>query len=250
MIRDRLLVEVFETREEMGKKSAADIKLAIAELLEGKDEISVIFDPDPSLFDCYRSLIEDKDIDWSRINAYCTNEFLLSSSDAKVSLGDFIRRDLFDKIPLRSVDLMEQGASDIDAECERYSALLAKAKPELAVLCVGEGGNIAFNEPCACDFSDTSLVKRAKLDGICRNQQVNDGFFGKIDEVPENALTLTVPALMASEYVFAIVPSAAKAQAVYDMISYGVDETCPASILRNHSNASLYLDKDSASYIR
>ena len=114
---------------------------------------------------------------------------------------------------------------------------------------IGENGHIAFNDPDVADFNDKKVVKPVKLDEICRNQQVNDGCFKAIDEVPTHAMTLTVPTLVAAPWLFCIVPAATKAKAVYETINGRIDEHCPASVLRTRDNAKLYLDDKSSALL-
>ena len=111
---------------------------------------------------------------------------------------------------------------------------------------IGENGHIAFNDPLVAFFNDDKQVKIVELDEKCRNQQVNDGCFDSINKVPTHALTLTIPTLMAGDSVFCMVPAKTKAEAVFTALNGNITEACPASILRTHKNAKLYLDKDSA----
>ncbi len=245
MYRDTLRIEIFDTREKMGQAAAKDIAAAIKELLRTKDEINMIFAAAPSQSDCHRALREDESIDWSRVNAFHMDEYIGLSPDAPQGFGNFLRRALFDILPFKSVNLIDSSAADAAAECERYTALLKNNPCDIVVMGVGENGHIAFNDPPVADFNDSLTVKPVKLDEICRQQQVNDGCFATIDEVPTHAITLTVPTLMAPPTVFCIVPGKTKAQAIYDMLELSIDESCPASILRTHKNATLYLDADS-----
>ena len=114
---------------------------------------------------------------------------------------------------------------------------------------IGENGHIAFNDPHEADFNDDALVKIVTLDEKCRQQQVNDVCFSRLEDVPETALTLTIPALVAAPQVFCIVPARTKAAAVYDTVHGPVSETCPASVLRRPANAVLNLDPDSSSLL-
>ena len=131
-------------------------------------------------------------------------------------------------------------------EAQRYSDVLAKNKIDVVVLGIGENGHIAFNDPPVANFKDDKAVKPVELDQACRNQQVNDGCFASIDLVPTHAITLTVPTLVSADYMFCIVPAPTKANAVYETINGSIDEHCPATVLRLHDNAVLYLDSDSA----
>ncbi len=138
-------------------------------------------------------------------------------------------------------------AESIDEECERYTALLKKAPIDIVCMGIGENGHIAFNDPPVADLHDLKSVKPVKLDEICRNQQVNDGCFAKIEGVPTHALTLTVPALVNAEYHFCIVPTALKANAVHHAVYDEIGEQCPATALRLCKNMTLYLDEAAAS---
>src|SRR5699024_6101849 len=132
---------------------------------------------------------------------------------------------------------------------EQYSNLLQKYPVDIVCMGIGENTHIAFNDPHVADFQDSSLLKVVDLDERSRKQQVHDGCFPTIDEVPVSALTLTIPALLNAKYVFCIVPGKNKADAVYHTLKDSVSETHPSSILRQHANATLYLDEESAGRI-
>src|ERR687890_335753 len=140
----------------------------------------------------------------------------------------------------------ERGRAD---ECRRYAPLLDEAPPDFAVLGIGENGHLAFIDPPFCDFDDPEPVKVAELDEVCRVQQVHDGAFAALEEVPSNALSLTIPTVMARPKLFAIVPGPAKAQAIKGVIEGPIETACPATILRNHPDAHLFIDRDSASLL-
>ena len=140
-------------------------------------------------------------------------------------------------------------ATSPEAEAERYAEILKNNPPDVVVMGIGENGHIAFNDPPVADFNDKYAVKPVKLDEVCRNQQVNDGCFEKLSDVPTHAITLTVPTLASCPTIFCIVPAITKARAVKATLYGEIGESCPATVLRNHANAILYLDKDSASLI-
>ena len=246
---DKLEVKIFGTRAEMGKQAAEEIRERLASLLLEKEDVNVIFAAAPSQSDVLAALVADKDIEWSRINAFHMDEYIGLSADAPQGFGNFLRKHIFDLAPFRSVNCIDVTATDPVAEAERYSELLKKYPTDLVVLGIGENGHIAFNDPPVADFADPLLVKPVKLDEICRNQQVNDGCFAKLEDVPTHALTLTVPALVKAPYLFCIVPAPTKAWAVKETLTGSIDERCPASILRKCDNATLYLDSDSASLL-
>ena len=246
---DKLEVRIFDTRAEMGAAAALDIKRKFCELLAEKQQINVIFAAAPSQNEVLAALGADGEIDWSRIHAYHMDEYIGLAADAPQGFGNFLRAHLFDHVPLASVNLIDVTAKDADAEAVRYGQLLDQNLADVVVMGIGENGHIAFNDPPVADFCDAKTVKAVKLDEICRNQQVNDGCFASIDQVPTHALTVTVPALTRAPYLFCIVPAPAKAWAVRETLTGSIDEHCPASVLRTHDNAVLYLDRDSAAML-
>jgi len=137
-------------------------------------------------------------------------------------------------------------AHDLAAECARYTALLREAQPALAILGIGENGHLAFIDPPVCDFAEPANVRVVELDEPCRRQQVNDGCFPSLAEVPRTALSLTIPFLMRVPRAVAIVPGPAKRAAITAALQGPVSTACPASILRRHRDATLFLDEDSA----
>jgi glucosamine-6-phosphate deaminase len=152
-------------------------------------------------------------------------------------------------VGLREFHGLRGDAEDGARESERYSELLAANPPDFAVLGIGENGHLAFIDPPFCDFDDPQRVKVVELDEVCRAQQVNDGAFATIDDVPRHALSLTIPTIMACPRLFAIVPGPAKREAIKGTIEGPVATTCPASILRRHPDAHLFIDRDSASLL-
>ena len=246
---DNLDYIAFETRKEMGEYSAKEAAEEINRQIAEKGEINMIFAAAPSQNDFLKALIEDKSIDWSKIHAFHMDEYIGLSADAPQGFGNFLKNAIFGKVPFASVDYIDCTAADPEAECERYSKLLIDNKCDIIIMGIGENGHIAFNDPHVADFNDKKVVKVVSLDETCRMQQVNDGCFATLDDVPKFALTLTIPTLVAADRVFCIVPAPTKANAVKRTICGDISEECPATILRKHNNATLYLDKDSASLI-
>lgn len=247
--KDQLTVNVYASRSEMGQAAAADVKACILKLLETKQEINMIFAAAPSQNEVLATLANDKEIPWNRVHAFHMDEYIGLSADAPQGFGNFLRAHLFGLAPFASVNYIDCSAIDAEAECARYSKLLADNPTDIVVMGIGENGHIAFNDPPVADFNDPKAVKPVLLDEICRNQQVNDGCFASIDQVPTHAITLTVPTLMSAPYAFCIVPAATKANAVNATINGEIGEACPATALRRHANAVLYLDPDSSALL-
>lgn len=247
--KDKLTVNVYDSRSEMGKAAAKDIKDRIVDLLKNKNEINMIFAAAPSQNEVLAALAEDKEIEWGRINAYHMDEYIGLPAKAPQAFGNFLRDHLFGLVPFKSVNYIDITATDPEKESERYGKLLSDNPTDIVVMGIGENGHIAFNDPPVADFCDKFKVKPVKLDEVCRNQQVNDGCFEKLSDVPTHALTLTVPTLVSAPYLFCIVPAKTKAWAVKETLNGTVDEHCPATVLRTHESAVLYLDPDSASML-
>ena len=247
--KDKLTVNIYDSRSEMGIAAAKDIKDRIVKLLSEKSEINMIFAAAPSQNEVLAALAADKDIEWGRINAYHMDEYIGLPAKAPQAFGNFLRDHLFGLVPFKSVNYIDITATDPEKESERYGKLLSDNPTDIVVMGIGENGHIAFNDPPVADFCDKFKVKPVKLDEICRNQQVNDGCFEKLSDVPTHALTLTVPTLVSAPYLFCIVPAKTKAWAIKETLNGTVDEHCPASVLRTHESAVLYLDPDSASML-
>lgn len=245
-IKDKLTVNVYENRTLMGEAAAKDIKAKIADLLSKKDEINMIFAAAPSQNDVLKSLVEDKDIEWNRVNAYHMDEYIGLDKDAPQGFGNFLKAHIFGLVPFKSVNYIDITTTNPEKEAERYGKLLLENPTDIVIMGIGENGHIAFNDPPVANFKDEKVVKPVKLDEICRQQQVNDGCFKSISDVPTHAMTLTVPTLVKAPYLFCIVPAPTKANAVYETLNGTIDEHCPASILRLQDNAILYLDDQSS----
>lgn len=247
--KDKLVVRCYDSRESMGAAAAKDCAAEIRRLLSKKSEINMIFAAAPSQNEMLSALVKESGIEWNRVNAFHMDEYVGLPADAPQGFGNFLRGHIFSKVPFKSVNYLNGQNPDRDAECARYADLLKKNPVDIVCLGVGENGHVAFNDPPVADFSDPRLVKVVPLDSVCRNQQVHDGCFRSLDEVPTHALTLTVPALMNGAYLYCVVPAATKAEAVRRTLTWDVGETCPATALRRHDNSFLYLDPDSSSLI-
>ena len=249
LTKDKLTVKIMPTRDEMGKAAGADIKAKILELLAKKETINMIFAAAPSQNEVLASLAADPEIPWNRVNAFHMDEYIGLSADAPQGFGNFLKNAIFGRAPFKSVNYINISAPDAEKECERYAALLAANPTDIVVMGIGENGHIAFNDPPVADFADKKMVKPVQLDEVCRNQQVNDGCFATLNDVPKTAITLTVPTLFAGDYLFCIVPAKTKANAVRATIEGEIGEHCPATILRRHASAILYLDGDSSALL-
>ena len=244
--KDNLKVKTADTRLEMGKEAAKDAAEAIFALQEKKDEINIIFAAAPSQNETLEALRNTPGIKWEKINAFHMDEYIGLDKDAPQAFGNFLYEAIFRHCPFKSVHYIAP-VSDPDETVGRYTALLNTHHIDIIMMGIGENGHIAFNDPPVADFNDKALIKSVALDPICRQQQVNDGCFAKIEDVPTHALTLTIPVFKAADKLICSVPATTKADAVKSVIeNENIDETCPATIMRLHKDATLYLDADSS----
>jgi glucosamine-6-phosphate deaminase len=230
----------FPDREALGKAAAHDIAEALTRRLASQPNVRMIFASAPSQETTLRALAGQPGIDWGRVTAFHMDEYLGLDKDAPQRFGNWLRAVLFDQVPIGAAHLI-----DPDAPVEHYSELLAAAPIDILCLGIGVNGHLAFNDPPA-DFDDPALVKVVKLDEVSRMQQVDDGCFSTLDEVPSSAITLTIPALLSAAELFCMVPGAAKRAAVTCALYGPIDGKLPASALRTHPRCTIYVDKESA----
>ena len=248
LLADALKVKIYDTRLAMGEAAAKEAAQYIRNLLGKKDSIYIIFAAAPSQNEFLEALCHEPGIEWERVHAIHMDEYVNLSPGHPAGFGNFLRRAIFDRLPFASVDFIGTDP-DYEAAIARYDRLLSEHKPDIGFLGIGENGHIAFNDPHVADFHDRLRIKKVDLDPMCRQQQVNDGCFASLDEVPHYALTLTIPSLVACDRIFCIVPAPTKANAVKAAVLGPVSEKCPASILRRHKDSTLYVDSDSGKYL-
>lgn len=251
---DGMSLRVFETRQEMGKAAAAEAVKAMERLLAERDVINVIFAAAPSQNEVLAALAESE-VDFSRVRAFHMDEYLGLSQEAPQRFAKYLDDHIFGLVSFKEVHYMCKRANEdqnapekrtAEEECLRYSKLLRRFPPDITLMGIGENGHIAFNDPHVARFDDDQLVKRVTLDEKCRSQQVHDGCFESLEKVPEEAVTLTIPALLSAETVICAVPGPTKMQAVTRTVLGPVSEECPATIMRRKRNSILFCDRESA----
>ncbi|MCK1993574.1 glucosamine-6-phosphate deaminase [Peribacillus muralis] len=241
---DQLTVEVYQNRNILGQEAAKAVVLKMKELLSNKNRIRMIFAAAPSQNEFLETLTKAEGIDWSRVTAFHMDEYIGLPASASQRFGRFLKERLFDTVKPGVVHFIDSENS-IEEECKRYADLLSEQPIDMVCLGIGENGHIAFNDPPVADFQDPSIIKSVELDLVCRQQQVNDGCFTDLKSVPTQALTLTIPTLVAANYLFCIVPGTNKSEALKHTLSGPITTDCPASILRQHGHCTLYADDDS-----
>ena len=244
-----LRVKVFLSSQ-MASEAAAD---AAAEIL--RDTISqdrcarITVSTGNSQLRFIDALVMEPGIDWKVIEAFHLDEYSGIAATHPASFRLWVRKNLAERVPLAATRYLAGDAVDPAAECRRYAALLTERRIDLGFVGIGENGHIAFNDPQEADFADPMPVKVVCLDDPCRRQQVGEGHFRDLSAVPEHALTLTCPTILGMSNLVCCVPDLRKAEAVRRTIEGEISTACPASILRTHPNAQLFLDVDSASLL-
>lgn len=244
-----LRVEVYADRCQMGAAAAFRVAAHMKRLLASKARLSMVFAAAPSQNE-FLSLLSSLDgLAWDRVVAFHMDEYVGVAPEAPQSFRLYLKEHLFAKVRPGTTHLIRGETADPSAECQRYSDLLKTYPVDIVCAGIGENGHLAFNDPGVADFAERVTVKVVALDERCRVQQVHDGCFDHIDSVPRRAITLTLPALMAAEAIFCMVPGRRKAEAVKATITGPIETSCPATILRQHNQAILFLDRDSARLI-
>lgn len=245
---ENLPVHVYDTREALGEAAAADAARRIQAVIEKNGVANVVFAAAPSQNELLENLLK-YDIDWSKVRGFHQDEYIGISADEPAGFGNFLRRAIFDRVPFKELHYLLCSAEDAENKCREYTELLKKYPIDLIFLGIGENGHLAFNDPAVADFNDPKMIKVVDLDDVCRQQQVNDGCFATLNDVPKRAMSLSMSFIMSVPEAICVVPTDRKANAVYNALYGPVTTQCPSSILRRHPGAALYLDRDSGAKI-
>jgi glucosamine-6-phosphate deaminase len=247
--RDKLRVEIFEKTEDMGEASATFVADKLYRAIKEKGSANLILGTGASQYPFLDSLFKKK-IDWNKINLFHLDEYIGLSDQHPASFRRFLRERIADKVHPLNVHYLNGDAEDINGEIKRYELLLKSHPVDVACIGIGENGHIAFNDPSVADFNDPHYLKVVEMDEACRKQQVGEGWFPTINHVPKEAVTLTITAIMDCKALSCSVPDERKSEAVYNSLTGDISTSCPASILRRHGEARLFLDRFAAMKIQ
>ena len=245
---DAVHVEIHADRPACGRHAADFVIAEIQKTLTAKPIAAVIFATGASQYEFLETIIGRTDVAWDRVRAFHLDEYLGISDRHPASFRRYLHDRLFDHISFESVRLLEGDAVDPQAEAARYDALLRAQPIDVACIGIGENGHLAFNDPPA-DFETDAWVHIVELDEACRRQQVGEGHFPDMAAVPAQALSLSIPAIMAAQVISCVAPDARKATAVANALQGPITPNCPASVLRRHGGTRLYLDPGSAALL-
>ncbi|MBL7111578.1 MAG: glucosamine-6-phosphate deaminase [Bacteroidales bacterium] len=247
-IKDKLKVRIYDSGEEIGDAAAGFTAQQLNKALQERNSANLILATGTSQFSFLEAL-KQKDIDWGRITVFHLDDYMGIPDSHPASFRKYLKERILDIVCPKNVNLIHGDAANLEEEIDRYEELLRNHPVDIACIGIGENGHIAFNDPPVADFNDPRLVKVVQLDEACRKQQLGEGWFPTFAEVPEEAVTLTIPAIMNCKAISCVVLDKRKSRAIHDTLNGPVSTTCPASILRNHPNAVLFLDQGSASEI-
>jgi glucosamine-6-phosphate deaminase len=242
---DRLKVIISPNAEEMGMISAQYVADKLETALRKRNHANLILGTGASQYPLHDALLK-MSLDWSRINLFHLDEYIGIDENHSASFRRFLRERIAEKVHPKNVFYINGDFLPMEKEIKRYEKLLKDNPIDVACIGIGENGHIAFNDPGVADFNDPQYLKVVELDESCRLQQVGEGWFRSLSDVPLKAVTLTVTAIMDCINICCTVPDERKSDAVFKALTGKIDEDCPASVLRRHNNAVLYLDRFSA----
>jgi len=243
---DKLKVEVYADSKSAGEAAALAVVEAVHESMPSNGDLAIVFAAAASQLHMLRALVSTRGVQWDRMLGFHLDEYVGIGPEHPASFRHFLRENLTHHVMMKEFYEMDGSSSFPDQACVDYAKKLQAANPVIGLLGIGENGHLAFNDPPEADFSDPLVVKTVHLDDVCKQQQVAEGWFATLDEVPKLAMTLTVPAVMRMPKLIASVPGVRKADIIRTTLQAPISTACPATILRTHPDATVYLDKDSA----
>ncbi|MBE9200364.1 MULTISPECIES: glucosamine-6-phosphate deaminase [unclassified Nodularia (in: cyanobacteria)] len=244
---DDLLVQIYNSEDEMANKVAEIAQQYLQQVLLQQETAAVLLATGNSQLKFLDALIRLGGVDWSRMILFHLDEYLGMTADHSASFRRYMQERVEQRVCPQQFHYIQGDALEPLAECDRYTKLLQAQPIDLCCLGVGENGHLAFNDPTVANFEDAYSVKLVKLDTANRQQQVNTGHFPNIDSVPQYAFTVTLPLICSAQKIICLAPEKRKAQVVKQMLKGSININCPASILRQQSQATLFLDVNSAS---
>lgn len=246
---DHLSVQVYKSEADMAFDVAAIVSNYLQSVLEQQQTAAVLLATGNSQLKFLDALIALGGVDWSKITLFHLDEYLGITADHPASFRRYLRERVEQRVMPQQFHYIEGDTLEPLGECDRYTKLLQAQPIDLCCLGVGENGHLAFNDPSVANFHDPYSIKLVKLDPHNRQQQVNTGQFPDIDSVPGYAFTLTLPLICSARKILCLAPTQRKAQIVKKMLQGSISVDCPASILRQQPQATLFLDSDSASLL-
>ena len=241
-------LEIFDTKAELGRTVARDATEIINQAIEERGAAYVIAATGASQFEFLDALVLEE-IDWTKVVFFHLDEYVGLSESHPASFRRYLKERILSRIQPRSFHLLNGEAGDVNEECRRVGELISRESIDVAFVGIGENGHLAFNDPPA-DFETDEPYIVVNLDQKCRQQQVGEGWFKSLDEVPTQAISMSIRQILHSRNILCIAPDQRKATAVKNSVELDVSPMRPASILQQHQSVKLYLDRASASLLQ
>ena len=239
---------IYNTPVELGKAAGADAAEFIRKAIESNGTANIILATGTSQFETLNQLIAEKNIDWSKVVMFHLDEYIGLSATHPASFVKYLQQRFLAHVPKLKVAYLINSDADPLKECRRLGELIGEYPIDLALIGIGENGHLAFNDPPA-DFETEEPFIIVELDEACQKQQMGEGWFSSINDVPLKAISMSIKQVMRSKNIICSVPDSRKAIAVKNTLEKTVSNLYPASILQEHKNCMIYLDKDSAALL-
>ncbi|HUS74143.1 MAG TPA: glucosamine-6-phosphate deaminase [Sedimentisphaerales bacterium] len=240
---------IYKTKQQMGADAAAHAAEAIKNAIQNKGEANIILATGTSQFETLKNLVTTTGIDFSKVIMFHLDEYIGLAADHPASFRKFLKERFVDKVPdLKAIHFIKGDATDTQQECQRVGTIIETHPIDAALIGIGENGHLAFNDPPA-DFETEEPYIIVELDERCRGQQLGEGWFETLGQVPRRAISMSIKQIMKSTCLIVSVPDERKAEAVKNAIEGQVSPMCPASILQRHKNCKIFMDKEAASLL-
>jgi glucosamine-6-phosphate deaminase len=242
-----LKLEIHPSSQAAGEAAARAAAQALSQSDHLGDSIGVIFATGASQLGTLHALTQIPGLPWNKVRGFHLDDYVGMAVDHPASFRRYLRENLTQRVEMKEFFEIDVTAPDPEQICRNYAEKLRSVDPQVCLLGIGENGHLAFNEPSAADFDDPVGMKIVNLDTVCRQQQAAEGWFKTLQEVPESAITLTIPTIFRVPKLIVSVPGVRKAEIVRRTLQERISTDCPATILRTHPDATIYLDMESAS---
>jgi glucosamine-6-phosphate deaminase len=241
-------VRVFDSKAAMAAEAARHAGATLREAIARAGHAHVIAATGASQFEFLNGLVKESGIDWARTIFFHLDEYVGLPDTHPASFRRYLKERIVDRVHPGAFHFIDGEAADPEAECRRVGDLLARHPIDVAFVGIGENGHLAFNDPPA-DFETSRPYLVVRLDGACRRQQMGEGWFARIEDVPERAISMSISQILKSREILCVVPDARKAEAVRDCLEGDVSPAHPASALQRHPRTTVFLDADSAALL-
>ena len=243
-----MVLNVSQNVYELGQAAGAAAAQLIRESIEEHGSASIILATGTSQFETLNQLIKEQDIDWGKVVMFHLDEYIGLPETSAASFRNYLKKRFLSKVPSLKTAYLINGENDANAECGRLNELIRTYPVDVALVGIGENGHLAFNDPPA-DFDTDQPYIIVELDALCRKQQLNEGWFTSIEDVPRRAISMSIKQIVKSKHIICSVPDERKAMAVKNSLEQQVSNLYPASILQFHPDCRLFLDKASAALL-